>query len=144
MNFKKTTRYYWKKDKAEAIEELQTIFKTKYSGPIKLTGIEAEGMCPHHGLPTHYRAELIYIPANKLVVGTSKPYKVFRAIAAQPILAEDVFEEFWQIFRKQVKPKGLELVVKCKFECNYKDGVSRDAELILERSSLSAKKKLLS
>jgi GTP cyclohydrolase I len=117
--------------KGEVLKELSKTFPSEYKGPITLTKMEAEGLCPHHFLPTHYTAEITYTPTGGRVVGTSKAYMAFRAIAAQPILMEDIFDEFFNEFWERVHPAELKLEMRGKYECNHKDGVSRDAEVVL-------------
>ncbi len=127
--------FYYKgvKEKLFALKELSKVFPSKYKNAITLTELKADGLCPHHFLPTHYRAEVSYVPKNGFVVGTSKAYIAFRAIVGQPILMEDIFEEFFNEFLDKVKPASLKLKMWGKYECNHKDGVSKNAEVILEK-----------
>lgn len=133
--WRKMMDFYYKgvRDKENNLKELSIVFPSKYQDEITLTKIEAEGLCPHHFLPTHYRAELTYVPNRGHVVGTSKVYMVFQTIVAQPILMEDIFVEFFNEFQSRVNPKKLKLTMWGKYECNHKDEVSRDAEVILSK-----------
>ncbi len=55
-------------------------------GPIKATGI-----CPHHLLPVHYEAYVSYLPkVGGTVLGLSKLARVVKALAARPVLQEQV------------------------------------------------------
>lgn len=121
------------KNKKSILEELSVTFPSKYNNEITLTKIEAEGLCPHHFLPTYYTLELSYTPSGNRVVGTSKVYMAFRAIVAQPLLMEDIFIEFFEEFCKRVKPVKLKMTMRGKYECNHKDGVDRDTEVILSK-----------
>lgn len=137
--WERMVNYYYRgvEMKQSVLEELDTTFLSSYSGEITLTGFEAEGLCPHHFLPTHYTATLTYVPSGNKMIGTSKAYMVFRAIAAQPLLMEDIFEEFCSEFRERVKPRCFTFEMRGKYECNHKDGVSRDAEVVLYRNWFS-------
>lgn len=131
--WERMTDFYFRgvTEKNKVLKELEVTFPSDYKGPIILTKFEAEGLCPHHFLPTHYTAEVTYTPANGRVAGTSKAYMVFRAIVAQPLLMEDIFDEFFTEFWKRVQPAELKMEMRGKYECNFKDSVSREAEVVL-------------
>lgn len=135
IRWEKMVDFYYSgvKNKTELLEGLSITFPSNYKNEIILTKIEAEGLCPHHFLPTHYILEISYIPSENKVVGTSKVYMAFKSIVAQPLLMEDIFIEFFNEFWKRVKPFKLKMTMRGKYECNHKDNVSRDAEVILSK-----------
>jgi GTP cyclohydrolase I len=133
--WEKMVDFYYRgvKDKENVLRELSVVFPSKYQDEIILSKVEAEGLCPHHFLPTHYTAEIGYKPSGDKVVGTSKAYMAFKLIAAQPLLMEDIFDEFFDEFWNRVKPLEMRMEMRGKYECNLKDGVLRSAEVVLHR-----------
>jgi len=125
--------------KKQALKELSVRFPTKHNEPVVLHNLTGQSLCPHHLLPITYRANLAYMP-NGFVVGTSKPYKAFEAIAAQPLMLEDVTEQFLTEFFKIVRPKGCIIEVFGKFLCNERNGIDSNEAII---STLSSRGDLL-
>lgn len=110
-------------EKKEVIKELKVSFPSKYKDIIVLKGLEGTSLCPHHFLPITYNADFAYIP-KKRVTGASKPYKLFKTLAAQPIMQEDLTNEFISTFWKTVNPKGCIIVIRGKFFCYHKEGIN--------------------
>jgi GTP cyclohydrolase I len=113
--------YQGMKTKKDILNELNISFPSNYKEPIVLHGLSAQSLCPHHLLPNIYTADFAYLPAGK-IVGTSKPYKLFAAIMAQPLTMEDATEEFINEFYNRVKPAGCVVEIKGQLICMQKSG----------------------
>src|SRR3989344_754697 len=90
QRIKNTILYYFRGlvEKNKAIRELKVDFPSSYKDIIVLKELTGNSLCPHHFLPISYTANFAYLPGDK-VTGASKPYKLFRILAAQPIMQED-------------------------------------------------------
>lgn len=97
-------------------KDLNTSFPTHYKGMIILDPIKCISLCSHHLLPVHYEVIFGYIPSDKSL-GFSKIVKVINLIAAKPALQEDFTQEVIETFEKELRPKGMMLIVKGKHSC---------------------------
>lgn len=121
---KNTLLYYFRglHEKKAVIKELKIDFPSKYKGIIALRNLEGTSLCPHHFLPIVYRADFAYIP-NKKVTGASKPYKLFSTLTKQPIMQEELTEEFINVFWRTVAPKGCMIKIEGRFFCHDKEDI---------------------
>lgn len=132
------------KEKDEAIKELNVTFKESLKTIIVLKNLNGLSLCPHHFLPISYKASFAYVPNGK-VVGASKPYKVFKTLAAQPITQEELTTQFIEEFWKKVKPLGCIIKIEGKFFCFEKDGLDSFSSTMVTLNSkgvFSTNKKL--
>lgn len=142
-NFKDTPRrirdtllYYFRgiTEKKNIIKELRVDFPSSYKNIVVLKELTGMSLCPHHFLPILYTANFAYIPKKK-VTGASKPYKLFKVLAAQPIMQEDLTQEFIDVFWNNVHPLGCIINVRGKFLCHDKEGISHtSSEMITVQS----------
>lgn len=88
----------------------------------------AYGLCPHHLQNVEYRVYMAYMPSDK-VVGISKFNRVICLYAKQPMMQEDFTDGLADIFEKNLKPKGVMIVVKGKHDCM----ITRGAEAFHEQ-----------
>jgi GTP cyclohydrolase IA len=86
----------------------ETILKTFQSETRELvvaSGIEFFSLCPHHLLVYGGKIHFGYIP-NGQIVGMSKIPRLVHALAAQPIVQEELVSEVADAFMAVVKPSG--------------------------------------
>lgn len=119
-----TILYYYRgiTQKEDILKQLSITFPSKYKDLIVVKNLKGASLCPHHLLPIEYTANFAYIPTEN-VVGASKPYKVFETLAAQPIMQEDLTEEFVKEFTDRVQPLGCILIVTGSFFCHDKENI---------------------
>jgi len=73
------------------LEQLrQAKFSTGYSGMVAVSGIQADGLCPHHLLPVRYTIKVGYLPYEGRAIGLSKLPRVVELCASIPRLQEDI------------------------------------------------------
>lgn len=94
-----------------------TTFKNKgYDELIILKNIEFSSMCSHHLLPFKGFAHIGYIPTNK-ICGISKLARVLDRFAHKPQLQERIGEEIVNFLVKELKPKGVMVVLEAAHDC---------------------------
>lgn len=91
-----------------------TVFKAKAGAGemIVKAGLKAVSLCPHHCLPYLLEADFAYIPVGSLVVGISKPGRLFNWAASRFTLQEEIGPMFLQEFQRQVNPLGSIIVIR--------------------------------
>lgn len=98
----------------------------KYDEIVLLDNIHFVSMCSHHFLPFYGLAWVAYIPNDK-VVGASKPARVITHYAARPQLQENLCQQVVNYLEKELKPKGLMLVMRAIHGCMSNRGVNQYA-----------------
>ena len=103
----------------------ETILKTFQSETRELvvaSGIEFFSLCPHHLLVYGGKIHFGYIP-NGRIVGMSKIPRRVHALAAQPIVQEELVSEVADAFMVVVKPSGCIVKAVGKHDCVAVRGV---------------------
>ena len=70
--------------------------------PTLFKNISARGLCPHHLLPILYKVDVEYKPRKK-VVGLSRVYRLVRALAARPVLQEQLAYDIASVLRDKLE-----------------------------------------
>ena len=100
----------------ECREILNSTFLSEYDGMVIISPIIVSSLCPHHFENINYLIHFGYIPKGN-VVGLSKPIKVMRLMAQQPILQEDYTKKLADLFWDALQPEGLGIIVKGQHSC---------------------------
>jgi GTP cyclohydrolase I len=103
----------------------ETILKTFQSETRELvvaSGIEFFSLCPHHLLMYGGKIHFGYAP-NGQIVGMSKIPRLVHALAAQPIVQEELVSEVVDTFMAVVKPSGCIVKAVGKHDCVAVRGV---------------------
>lgn len=79
-------------------------------------------MCAHHFLPFFFKAWIGYMP-DKRVIGMSKVPRLVRWVAASPQIQEELGVQVVDILDKELKPKGVGVVIKGVHLCTRIRGV---------------------
>lgn len=135
---KRIARMYKELFKGEGIEfEGLTVFPNTegYDEIVLLDNIHFVSMCSHHFLPFAGLAWVAYIP-DKLVLGASKPARVISHYGARPQLQENLCEQVVDYLQKEVKPKGVMVVMRAVHGCMSHRGVNQYAGAGMMTSSL--------
>lgn len=111
----------------ECDELLNEQFPTDYDGMITIGPLEVYSLCPHHFESISYSVYFGYIPnsVNGKVVGLSKPGRVIKLLASQPILQEEYTKKLADIFMRKLNPEGIGLIVKGKHMCMAARGLEQ-------------------
>lgn len=126
------------KDSPERIARYMREWHTINKPPPKITKFKAQGhsqmvtignipmfsLCAHHGLPFNGMAAVGYIPSKHLA-GLSKFARVIdhfsHRYTVQEVITGEVADYLW----KQLKPKGLGVVLCCEHQCMSMRGVHK-------------------
>lgn len=102
-------------------------FPTSYDGLVTIGPLTVYSLCPHHFENISYSVYFGYMPSYKTgnVVGISKPGKVIKLFARQPILQEDYTRKLANMFMKTLEPEGIGLIVKGKHVCMAARGLEQ-------------------
>ena len=111
----------------ECEDLLNEQFPTTYDGMITIGPLEVYSLCPHHFESISYLVYFGYIPryTNGKVVGLSKPGRVIKLLASQPILQEEYTKKLADIFMRKLNPEGIGLIVKGKHMCMSARGLEQ-------------------
>lgn len=90
---------------------------------ILMDNIPFVSICSHHFLPFPGLAWFLYVP-DKNLVGASKPARILNFFSKKPQLQERLSIEVVNEFEKEVKPKGIMLVMRAIHGCMSCRGVT--------------------
>lgn len=109
------------------LELLKDRFETSYDGMVTVGPLTVYSLCPHHFENVSYLVYFGYIPnsLNGKVVGLSKPGRVIKLIAKQPILQEDYTKMLADIFMDTLNPEGVGIIVKGRHMCMSARGLEQ-------------------
>jgi len=106
-------------------ELLQEQFPTLYDGMVSIGPLTVYSLCPHHFESIEYSVYFGYIPKHGKVVGLSKPGRVIKLFAKQPIIQEEYTRKLANMFMDNLKPEGVGLIVKGKHTCMSARGLEQ-------------------
>lgn len=117
----------------KCIDLLKEQFPTNYDGIITIGPLTVHSICPHHFENIIYSVYFGYIPRKfgGTVVGLSKPGRVIKLFARQPILQEEYTKILANIFMGTLKPDGLGLIVEGKHMCMSARGLEQPNTLTI-------------
>jgi GTP cyclohydrolase IA len=109
--------------------EILKTFRSCNRELIVVSGIEFYSLCPHHLLIYSGRVDFGYIPDGR-IVGISKIPRLIQALAARPIVQEDLVTDIVAAFMSEVKPLGCAVKITGKHDCVTARGVRcREAKM---------------
>ena len=97
------------------------LFKSDYNGIIKKT-FTCFTWCEHHLVPAELEIIFGYIP-DKKVTGISKIIRRIKWWCARPMIQENLTDLIVNDFMKELKPKGVILIIKGRHFCELIRGV---------------------
>ena len=103
-------------------ETILKTFQSKTRELVVASGIEFFSLCPHHLLVYGGKIHFGYVP-NGQIVGMSKIPRLVHALAAQPIVQEELVSEVADAFMTVVKPSGCIVTAVGKHDCVAVRGV---------------------
>ena len=103
---------------------------SNYKGMILLSNIEIESACEHHLAPIIGKANVAYIPKDK-VVGISKLARIVQAFAHRLQLQERLTAQIAHTINDCLNPLGVAVTIRAKHHCICHRGVGhRDTEMV--------------
>jgi GTP cyclohydrolase I len=105
-------------------EELSRTFEDVqgYDDMVMLTGIEVESHCEHHLAPFIGKANIAYMPTNK-VVGLSKLARLVEIYAKRLQTQEALTQQITDAINTHLKPAGVAVLIDAEHQCMSTRGV---------------------
>ena len=103
-------------------ETILKTFRSEARELVVVSGIDFFSLCPHHLLAYGGKIHFGYIPDGQ-IVGVSKIPRLVRALAAQPIVQEELVSSIADAFMSVVKPSGCIVKAIGKHDCVAVRGV---------------------
>lgn len=105
-------------------EELSRTFEDVqgYDDMVMLTGIEVESHCEHHLAPFIGKANIAYMPTNK-VVGLSKLARLVEIYAKRLQTQEALTQQITDAISTHLKPAGVAVLIDAEHQCMSTRGV---------------------
>ncbi len=97
-------------------------FKSKSAELVVVSSIDFYSLCPHHLLVYGGKMHFGYVP-NGQIVGVSKIPRLVHALAARPVVQEDLVADVADAFMNVVKPLGCAVKAIGKHDCVAVRGV---------------------
>jgi len=87
-----------------------------YNEMVLVKDIRFYSLCEHHLLPFFGKVHIAYIP-DGVICGLSKLVRTVRAFSLRPQVQERLTEEIADFLEKELKPKGVGVVVEAEHLC---------------------------
>ncbi len=97
-------------------------FNSKSAELVVVSSIDFYSLCPHHLLVYGGKMHFGYVP-NGQIVGVSKIPRLIHALAARPVVQEDLVADIADAFMNVVKPLGCAVKAIGKHDCVAVRGV---------------------
>jgi GTP cyclohydrolase I len=108
-----------------------------YDEMIILRDIEFESFCEHHMAPIIGKAQVGYLPTNK-VVGISKLARVVEAYSRRFQVQEKLTAQIAGCIQDVLKPRGVAVVVDAQHQCMTTRGVHKTGVSMITSTMLGA------
>ena len=107
-------------------EILRTTFEETegYDEMVVLKNISFESHCEHHMVPIIGKANIAYLPNNR-VVGISKLVRVLEAYSKRLQIQEKMTAQIANAINEVLNPKGVAVVVEAEHQCMTTRGVQK-------------------
>ncbi len=88
----------------------------EYDEMVLVKDIKFYSLCEHHLLPFFGNVHIAYIP-DGVICGLSKLVRTVRALALRPQVQERLTQEIADFLERELKPKGVGVVVEAEHLC---------------------------
>ena len=102
----------------------KALFNEKYNQMVIIKDIELYSLCEHHLLPFFGKAHIAYIPDGK-IVGLSKVPRIVNVFSRRLQVQERLTEDISKCLDKNLKPKGVAVVIEASHLCMQMRGVEK-------------------
>lgn len=110
-------------------QDILKTFRSPAHDLVVVSGIDFFSLCPHHLLVYGGKIHFGYVP-NGRIVGVSKIPRLVQALAAQPVVQEELVTSIADAFMSVVKPSGCIVKAIGKHDCVGVRGVRCPAAAI--------------
>ena len=110
-------------------KELKIVLEQRHDEIILLKDIPLYSICEHHLLPFVGRVHIAYIPKNGRVTGLSKLARVVDILAKRLQVQERLVTQIAEIIMKQLKPRGVMVIIEAEHLCISMRGVKKPGAL---------------
>ena len=109
---------------------LQKTFPQQHDEMVLVKDIAFSSCCEHHLLPFTGSVHIAYLPDGQ-VVGLSKLARITEAIARRPQVQERMTEELAELVMRELRPRGVGVVVEASHSCMTIRGVKKPGALTI-------------
>jgi len=121
---KRVARFYREFTQGRVVKPAAILktFNSKSADLVAVSSIDFYSLCPHHLLVYGGKMHFGYVP-NGRIVGVSKIPRLVHALAARPVVQEDLVSDIADAFMNVVKPLGCAVKAIGKHDCVAVRGV---------------------
>jgi GTP cyclohydrolase IA len=109
---------------------LKKTFTQKHDEMVLVKDITFSSCCEHHLLPFTGKAHIAYLPDGQ-VVGLSKLARITETIARRPQVQERMTEDLAELIMKELKPRGVGVIVEAAHSCMTIRGVKKPGAMTI-------------
>ena len=110
---------------------LQTVHDLKHDEMVIVKDVPFYSMCEHHLMPFFGKCHVAYIPKNNKIVGIGRIAELIDTISKRLQVQERLTTEIANIFTKNLKPKGVGVVIEARHLCLEMIGYTIPESLII-------------
>ena len=109
---------------------LQKTFTQQHDEMVLVKDISFSSCCEHHLLPFTGSVHIAYLPDGQ-VVGLSKLARITEVIARRPQVQERMTEELAELVMRELRPRGVGVVVEAAHSCMTIRGVKKPGAMTI-------------
>lgn len=121
---KRVARFYREFTRGYSVRaaDILKTFTSQSADLIVVSSIDFYALCPHHLLVYGGKIDFAYVPHGR-IVGVSKIPRLVQALAARPVVQEDLVADIADAFMSEVTPLGCAVKAMGKHDCVAVRGV---------------------
>lgn len=109
--------------------KIRTFTNPGYDELVCKIGIDFWSFCEHHILPFFGTVDIAYLP-NERVIGISKLARIVSKFASRLNIQEKMTADIAEFIMKELKPKGVMVIVSALHLCEVMRGVKNSGQMI--------------
>lgn len=116
--------------KKDPLKELEPLFEETTENPVIIKDITFYSMCEHHLLPFWGKANIGYIPSNK-IVGLSKISRALDVLAKRPQVQERLTNQMKDCLITKLNPQALIVYIEAEHLCMTMRGIKQPGSSVI-------------